>query len=86
MHFEATSFLLAAIQPYIENVVVNITSKNKRWRNRSHPSDLVNIDAGNHIGFEVFENDIIVFYFTVRRHFKNYLSKLQTGENPYEDE
>ncbi|MBP3478701.1 MAG: hypothetical protein J6K03_04350, partial [Oscillospiraceae bacterium] len=61
MNFETTSMLLEVIQPYIENSIVNISTENKDWRNRYYESDFVNIDDKNHVGFEVFENEIIVF-------------------------
>ncbi len=45
--------------------------------------DHVTIDAKNKVGFGVFENEIIVFYFTSHCHFKNQSSKLQDGERDY---
>lgn len=83
MHFETTSMLLKIIQPYIENSIVNISTENNDWRNRNYESDFVNIDAKNHVGFEVFENEIIVFYFTNHYHFEDYSSELQDGEDNY---
>ncbi len=83
MHFETTSMLLEAIQPYIENSIIDIITENKDWRSRNYQSDLVNIDAKNHVGFEVFENEIIVFYFTDHYHFEDYSSELQNGEDNY---
>ena len=83
MHFETTSMLLESIQPYIENSIVNISTENKDWRNRYYESDFVNIDDKNHVGFEVFENEIIVFYFTDHYHFEDYSSELEAGEDNY---
>ena len=61
MDFEATLTLLNALKPYIENSVVDVSSSGK--------SDLVIIDANNHIGFEVYKNEIVVFYINACRHF-----------------
>ena len=83
MNFETTSILLKAIQPYLENSIVKIKSKSKNWHNRRFLFDHVTIDAKNKLGFGVFENEIIVFYFTSHCHFKNQFSKLQDGERDY---
>lgn len=83
MNFETTSILLEAIKPYIKNATIDITTENKDWRNRNYKSDYVNIDAKNHVGFEVFENEVIAFYFTDHSHFEDYSSELQDGEENY---
>lgn len=83
MNFETTSILSEAIQPYIENSTVEIAIGNKDWRNRDYKSDFVSIDAINHVGFEVFENEVIVFYFTGHSHFEDYSSELQAGDDNY---
>lgn len=83
MNFEITSVLLEALKPYLENSVVDISTDNTDWRNRNYKSDLVTIDAKNHVGFEVFENEIIAFYFTDHYHFEDYTSELQDGEENY---
>ncbi|MBO5869867.1 MAG: hypothetical protein J6Q89_03865 [Clostridia bacterium] len=83
MNFETTSILLDAIKPYIENATLEITGENKDWRNRNYKSDFVTIDAKNHVGFEVLDNEVIAFYFTDHYHFEDYSSELQDGENNY---
>ncbi len=83
MNFETTSILLEAIQPYIDNSTVEIATENKDCHNRNYKSDFVSIDAQNHVGFEVFENEVIVFYFTNHSHFKYDSSELQAGEDNY---
>lgn len=75
MDFEATLTLLKIIEPFIENSSVDVSSSGK--------SDLVIIDAKNHVGFEVFDNEIIVFYFTDHCHFEDYTSELHDGEDNY---
>lgn len=83
LNFETTSILLEALKPYIDNSVVDISTDNKDWRNREYKSDLVTIDAKNNVGFEVFDNEIIVFYFTDHCHFEDYSSELQSGQDNY---
>lgn len=83
MNFESTSALLKVLKPYIENSAVDITSDNKNLRNQNCMSDLVTIDADNHIGFEVFENEVIIFYFTDHSHFEDYTSELKNGQDNY---
>lgn len=83
MNFETTPVLLEILKPYLENSVVDVSTDNIDWRNRNYKSDLVTIDTNNHVGFEVFENEIIVFYFTDHYHFEDYTSELQDGEENY---
>lgn len=79
MNFETTSILLEAIKSYIENATVEITTENEDWRNRNYKSDFVTIDAKNNVEFEVFDNEVIAFYFTDHYHFEDYSSELQDG-------
>lgn len=83
MNYETTSLLLDTLKPYIENSIVDISTENKDWRNRNYKSDLVTIDAENQVGFEVFANEIIVYYFTDHCHFEDYSSELQDGQEDY---
>ena len=83
MNFETTSILLDAIKPYIENATVEITTENEDCHKRNYRSDFITIDAENHVGFEVFDNEVIVFYFTDHYHFEDYSSELQDGEDNY---
>ena len=83
MNFETTSVLLEVLKPYLENTVVDVSTDNADWRNRNYKSDLVTIDANNHVGFEVLEKEIIAFYFTDHYHFEDYTSELQDGEENY---
>lgn len=84
MNFETTSALLEILKPYIGHSVVNISTEDKKdWRNRDYKSDFVTIDSKNNVGFEVFDNEIIVFYFTDHYHFEDYSSELQEGEDNY---
>ena len=83
MNFEITNELIDTIKPYTENVTVKISTDNKDWKGRDYKSDFVTIDEKNNVGFEVFDNEIIVFYFTDHYHFEDYSSELEDGEDDY---
>ncbi len=83
MNFEITSELLETIKPYTENVNITVTTENKDWKGGSYNSDFVTVDEKNNVGFEVFDNEIIVFYFTDHYHFEDYSSELEDGEDDY---
>ena len=83
MNFETTLILLDSLQSYTGNSKIEISAENKDWRNHSCKSDFIAIDAKNHIGFEVLENEIIVFFFTDHCHFQDYSLSLQDGEDNY---
>ena len=38
-------------------------------------SDIIIIDETHNVGFEIFENEIIVFFFSAHTHFENYSDK-----------
>lgn len=83
MNYETTAILLDELKPYIENSIVDISTENKDWRNRDYKSDLVTIDAKNQVGFEVFDNEIIAYYFTDHYHFEDYTSELEDEQEDY---
>ena len=72
MNFEITKNILDALSPYINAEKVNISTENKDWKGNPYKSDFITIDSINNVGFEVFENEIIVFYFTDHIHFEDY--------------
>lgn len=78
MDFEATLTLLNALKPFIENTSVDVSSNGM--------SDLVIIDANNHIGFEVYKNEIVVFYINAHSHFADYSSNSNRNETSYIDQ
>ena len=71
MQFQTTSEILEVLKPYLGNANVSIND------------DFVMIDEKNHVGFDVMENEIIVFYFTDHMHFEDYTSELEEGEDDY---
>lgn len=83
MFFKTTEILLETIKPYIKNTFVNSSIQNKNYQGHTYASDLINIDSENHVGFEVFENVVIIFYFAGHYHFEDCFSELQNGENNY---
>lgn len=46
-------------------------------------SDFVTLIENQDVGFEVFDNEIIVFYFTDHTHFEDYSSDLNEGDPDY---
>lgn len=83
MNFEATTELLAVLKPYTENCVIDISTENKDWRGRDYKSDIVTVDEKNRVAFEVFESEIIVYYFTDHYHFEDYSSEPVEGQDNY---
>ena len=83
MNFETTSELLEILKPYTENAVIDVSTDNVDGHNLNYKSEVVIIDGSNHVGFEVSENEVIVFYFTDHYHFEDYTSELQEGEENY---
>ena len=83
MNFEITNELIDTIKPYTENATVTISTENNDWKGRAYKSDFITIDDKNNVGFEVFDNEIIVFYFTDHYHFEDYSSELEDGDDDY---
>ena len=72
MNYLTTKALLEALNPYTDNASIHISTVNKDWQGKEYKSDFVMIDEKNHVGFEVFDNEILVFYFTDHCHFEDY--------------
>ncbi len=83
MNYEITTTLVEALRPYIGDKSVNITTEEKNWKGEASKSDYVEVDKKNSVGFEVMNNEIIVFYFTDHTHFEDYTSELAEGEDDY---
>lgn len=75
MYHEITKQLLNLLTPYTPNATIAVTSEKG--------SDFVTIDEHNNVGFEVFDNEIIVSYFTDHCHFEDYSSELQEEQEDY---
>lgn len=74
MNHKATEKILNAIRPFCDLNDILISTENKDWRGRNYKSDYVTIIKRHNIGFEVFDNEIIAFYFTDHCHFEDYSS------------
>lgn len=85
MNYDITNEILEALKPYIGNANITLSTENKDWKNRDYNSDFVTIDKKNHIAFEVFENEIIVFYFSDHCHFEDYSSELRAEQPPFHE-
>ena len=82
MNYNTTSELLDIIRPFVEDRYI-LEPQNTTWRLKKYISDLVTIDEENHVGFEVFDNEIIFFYFTEHCHFEDCTSDLEDDEPDY---
>ena len=69
MNYKVTEDILNSIQPVCDLSNVSVSTENEDWRGRTNKSDFVTINERHNIGFEVFDNEIIVFYFTNHDHF-----------------
>lgn len=83
MNFEITNELINTLKQYTENATITCSTDNKDWKGRDYKSDFVTINEKNNFGFEVFDNEIIVFYFTDHYHFEDYSSDLEDGDDNY---
>ena len=83
MNFEITNELINTLKQYTENATITCSTDNKDWKDRDYKSDFVTIDEKNNFSFEVFDNEIIVFYFTDHYHFEDYSSDLEDGDDNY---
>lgn len=70
-NYKETNMLLDGLKQYIDLNTVKISTENTDWRNRKYKSDLVTLINEPSIGFEVFEDEIIVYYFTDHVHFSH---------------
>jgi hypothetical protein len=78
MNHKITLELLNNLKPYITNADIDVSGKNQDYN-----SDFVMIDNKNNIGFEVFDNEIIVFYFNEHCHFEDCTSEQEQGKDDY---
>lgn len=69
MNFSITNEILGLLN--LKNATVTCECDERK------KSDYVIIDAENNVGFEVFDGEITVFYFTDHRHFEDYSSENQ---------
>lgn len=78
-----TRELLDAISPFYGVDAIVVSTENLDWRGEKYKSDLVTLVEEHNIGFEVLDNEIIIFYFQDHVHFEDYSSELEDGEPNY---
>lgn len=85
MNYSITEDLLNTISKFVAKSNIKISCKNKDWRGNEYQSDLVTIDEINQVGFEVFEDEIIAFFFSEHLHFVDSLSEPDGDEPTFAD-
>ena len=79
MNYIVTEKILNSIRPVCDLNNINVLAENKDWGGRTYKSDYVTIIKSHNIGFEVFDNEVIAFYFTDHCHFEDYSSESDRG-------
>ena len=85
MNYDITNNLLNIVYKLAPSSDIKILCTNKDWRGREYQSDLVTVDETNNVGFEVFENEIIAYYFSEHHHFEDYSSSVDDGDPTFID-
>ena len=86
MNYHITNNLLDIVYKLAPTSDIKIScTNNKDWRGKEYQSDLVTIDETSHVGFEVFENEIIAYFFSEHHHFEDYSSSIDEDEPTFVD-
>ena len=82
MIYGITKQILDALSPFLSEEDVEITAEKHILDDGSAPEygDKVILDKENNVWFEVFENEIVLFYFTDHEHFDDYMERPRDGE------
>lgn len=83
MNYQTTQILLDTIKPYFNVDNIKLSTNNKDWRGCPYQSDFVMLIENQNVHFEVFDNEIIVAYFTDHIHFEDYSFDLNEGVPDY---
>lgn len=83
MNFQTTQILLDAIETYFDIEDITISTEHTDWKGRPYKSDFVTLIEKQNVQFEVFDNEIIVAYFTEHTHFEDYSFDLNDGDPDY---
>ena len=85
MIYGITKQILDALSPFLSEEDVEITAEKHILDDGSAPEygDKVILDKENNVWFEVFENEIVLFYFTDHEHFDDYMERPRDGEPDY---
>ncbi len=68
-NYQETKEILNALSKYLDVSKLEISTKNSDWKGREYESDLVHVIKDSGITFEVFENEIIVYFLKDHIHF-----------------
>ena len=80
MNYDITQSLLDAISPYCDLDNISVSTENKVWKGSPYQTDFVTLIEKNNVHFKVFDNEIIISYFTDHKHFEDYTFELEDGE------
>lgn len=83
MNYPTTELLLDEMQNYFDIDDFSIVTESKDYRGRPYRSDFVTLIEKQNVRFEVFDNEIIVSYFTDHVHFEDYTSELSDSDPDY---
>ena len=85
MIYKTTKEILESLSPFISENDVSVTNEEHEKEDGSGKEigDKVIIDKENNVWFEVFENEIVLFYFTDHEHFDDYMAPPKDGEPNY---
>lgn len=83
MNYTATQELLDIAKTYCSPSGITISTENKDWKGRPYRSDFVTLIKKQNIHFEVFDNEIIIGYFSDHIHFEDFSSDLKGGDPNY---
>ena len=85
MIYKTTKEILESLSPFISENDVSVSNEEHEKEDGSGKEigDKVIIDKENNVWFEVFENEIVLFYFTDHEHFDDYMAPPKDGEPNY---
>lgn len=83
MNYQTTKLLLNDLKEYFSIEEIEISAKNGDFKGKQYKSDLVTLIENQDVCFEVFDNEIIVFFFTNHLHFEDHSSGLKEGDPDY---
>lgn len=69
MNYTATKEILDVVSKYVDTSNLKVSTVNENWKGENYESDFVEIIKENGISFEVFQGEIIVFFFNDHIHF-----------------
>lgn len=85
MIYSTTRKILEELSPFISEDGLEATEElhEKEDGSGTETGDKIFLDKKNNVWFEVFENEIVLFYFTDHEHFDDYMTPPADGEPNY---